>query len=35
MSMKISVIAVSNNSALTIRDTLESVALQCYKDLNI
>jgi glycosyltransferase involved in cell wall biosynthesis len=32
MSMKISVITVCYNSALTIKDTLESVALQCYED---
>ena len=32
MSMKISVITVCYNSALTIKDTLESVALQRYKD---
>lgn len=33
MSMKISVITVCYNSALTIKDTLESVALQSYKDV--
>ena len=32
MSMKISVITVCYNSALTIKNTLESVALQRYKD---
>lgn len=32
MSMKISVITVCYNSALTIENTLESAALQRYKD---